>query len=236
VVVNEQHVWPGGTGVSHVPPPRSGVSLRKVGVTVMLVIAAVPIGCMCHGAWQTWAETKRAGELKRLQRAAQLVGERVDEAARHEGSRIASGFPKDGDHVYRDDRGECLGKDSWEDGRLRRRILYRSGQTGSCEDQLAAERYYYQSDDADDRAWNRARKKVRTYVNSARQIFLLDEFTATGLLKRKEHCLEGFKAKGEELECEHSVSLDDQMRSPLPSMSILVPSLNGVSPPIPVYR
>jgi hypothetical protein len=235
VIVESIEVRDGGTGLSFSSQSAGASSIRKILSVVFLSVLAVPIFVTCRGAWQTWDERRETELLKRLQREAEHINGRLDAAARRERDRVGLDSAENGDHEYRAEDGECLGKDSWEHGRLLRRVLYRAGQTGRCEEQLASERYFYQSDDRSRRDWRQARKKIRTYPNDSRRIVLLDEFTATGLLNRKEHCREGFKGAVEKLECDRSVSLEDQMRSPLPAQFIMVPSPVGV-PPIPLYR
>lgn len=184
--------------------------------SILALLAAttltVPVGAVTIAYLR---QRNLTNEMRKIQRTAEKIDRQMDsvigvdgESANHSGAV---------EREYHDTDGQCLGKDSWENGRLARRVLYQPQQHDGCDKVIAVDTYEYQSDDPKDRTWRWPSKKVREYPDERRQIYLRDEFTATGLFKEKEYCKDGFGRNG----CDHGRLIADDMRSELPALILL---------------
>jgi len=227
--------WPDITGELSAHPklvakywkgfPAGGVSL----LTVLVLVIAGVMGLPIANAVLTYVrQAIIRSDLHRIQRVAEDIDRKID-------AQLIGGEQEDKRPrvvEYRDAAGTCLGKDHWEGGRLVRRVLFQPDQRERCERIVASDKYIYQSDDPKHPLWQWPNKKIREYPDELRRITLRDEFTATGMFKAKEHCAEGFGREA----CLNGTMIEDDMRSELPPLSIMVPPLSVTVPTFPAYR
>ena len=101
VVVQSMEVKEGGIGVSPGPQSKKDWSIGRVLFVTFFSVLVVPMGLTCKGAWHTWDERRDAEVLKRLQREAQRIEERLDVAAHRERNQAGMAYFENGDHEYR---------------------------------------------------------------------------------------------------------------------------------------